>query len=78
MNGSQWILVGSGWDTSRMVSGCVGGSKWHQQIILDISHTDPTKIYGDPAIWSHLWPEMTVLWHFGAISAPPRAPGGSK
>ena len=39
----------------------------------------PTKIHGDPAIWSHqshLWPEMTVLWHFGALYGHKNGPKG--
>ena len=47
-----------------------GGSKWHQQTILDVSCPDPTEIHWDPAIWSHrshLWPEMPILWHFRAV-----------
>ena len=53
-----------------------GGSKWHQQTILDVSHQDPTKIHWDPSLWSHLWPEMPGLWHFWAISDSPRDPRG--
>ena len=55
------------------------GTKWHQQIILDVFHQDRTKIHCDPVIWSyrsHLWPEMPVLWHFRAISDTPGGPTG--
>ena len=44
MAGSQWILVGSGWDTSRMVCWChldppkltPGGQKWPENAIKQI------------------------------------------
>ena len=45
--------------------GNFGGSKWHQQTILDVSHPDPTKIHGAP-----------VLWHFGALCGHKIGPKG--
>ena len=66
MAGSQRISVESGWDTSRMVCWC---------------HLDPPKLpLGGseiaPVIWSHICPEMTVLWHFGALYGHKNGPKG--
>ena len=56
--------------------GTSGWVKRLKHIHLDVFHPDPTWIHLDPPIWglqSTLWPYLSHLWLFGAISGRSRA-----
>ena len=69
-------FLGAFWVIPEPQYGTSGWVKRLKLIHLDVFHLDPTWIHLDPPIWglqSTLWPDLSHLWLFGAISGHSRA-----
>ena len=69
-------FLGPFWVVPEPPFGISGWVKRLKHIHLDVFHPDPTWIHLDPPIWGlqgTLWPNLSHLWHFGAILGSSRA-----